>query len=206
MKTPALLDYVTENWHPYNDDYVNPAMLTLQSTSSHAGTERTRAVPASSSATQKRTLSHPRLLARLKAFTRTDLGSRRLSDDAFIVGLPAQKHLLRAFFSAAALQDNSLVVSADSLPLLCDVQMLLLGFGIRSAIASDPASLDQVRQHRLTIPADCLAAFHRLIGLLPGQKSNDLSAIVELQIVRSLPIAHFDRVATLTPAGQAASL
>ena len=207
IEDPALLDYVTENWHPCNDDYVNTATLAVHSqlTPTRTGTERTRAVANSSASPQQHVLTHPRLVSRLKAFTRTDHGSRRLSDDAFIVGLPAQKHLLRALFSAAKLQNDSLVLSNDSLSMLADVQVLLLGFGIRSAIASDPASLDQIRQHRLTIPTGCLHAFQRHIGLLPGSLATTVHARTERTGAvpdSSANIAHFDRVATLTPLGK----
>ena len=203
IEDPALLDYVTETWHPYNDDYVNTAMLTLHTSPSlHAGTERTRAVPAPLATT----LSHPRLLARLKAFTRTESGSRRLSDDAFTAGLAAQKYLLRALFSAeTTLDDHGLTLTVDSLPLLSDVQLILLGFGIRATVSSDPASLNTTRRHRLVIPPISLSAFQRHIGLFAGSKAFDLSVAIEGTIERTLVQhvdAHFDRVATLTPLGK----
>ena len=89
------------------------------------------------------------------------------------------------------------------------MQMLLLGFGIRSAITSDPASLDQIRHHRLTIPTDCLAAFQKHIALLPGPLADALDDSVGTERTRAVgdsalttPLAHFDRVATLTPLGK----
>ena len=46
-----------------------------------------------------------------------------------------QRHLLRALFSAdAVVTNNTLELKSDSLPLLQDVQLLLLGFGVQSAI------------------------------------------------------------------------
>ena len=53
------------------------------------------------------TLTNRRLLSRLGAFVRTENGHRRLSDEAFTAGLAAQKHLLRALFTADALVANN---------------------------------------------------------------------------------------------------
>jgi hypothetical protein len=51
------------------------------------------------------------------------------------VGLAAQKHLLRAMFTAdARLTHNSLELASDSRGLLEDVQLILLGFGVQSAV------------------------------------------------------------------------
>jgi ribonucleoside-diphosphate reductase alpha chain len=81
------------------------------------------------------TLSQRRLISRLQAFVKVDNGERRLSDDAFTAGLAAQRHLLRALFSAdAIINDETVILQSDSLSLLEDVQLILLGFGIKSAV------------------------------------------------------------------------
>ena len=99
------------------------------------------------------TLTNRRLLSRLTAFIRVEGRQeclphlhKRLSDEAFTAGLPAQKHLLRALFSAQArITDGTLELTSDSLGLLEDVQLLLLGFGIRSSISSALATQDSAR-------------------------------------------------------------
>ncbi|MBV8780020.1 MAG: hypothetical protein JO353_01370, partial [Phycisphaerae bacterium] len=164
----------------------------------HAGTERTRVVPA---LTRTLPLTNRRLLSRLSAFIRTEAGSRRLSDDAFTAGLAAQKCLLRAVFSTdSILSDETLTLSSDSLPLLSDIQILLLGFGVRSAVTSEPATLDAARHHRLSITGISLTTFNNQIGLLPGTKADALASIVDHLPTRN--VAHYDRVATLTPLGR----
>ena len=60
------------------------------------------ATPTATRNTLTATLTNRRLLSRLSAFVRTDDGQRRLSDEAFTAGLAAQKHLLRALFTADA--------------------------------------------------------------------------------------------------------
>jgi ribonucleoside-diphosphate reductase alpha chain len=119
--------YVADTWgqRAYDDDYVNALMLSVSDLDDEAGSTMTA------------TLTNRRLLSRLKAFVRTDAGVRRFSDDAFTAGLAAQRHLLRALFTAdGSIVDGSLILYSDSEPLLQDVQLVLLGFGIQSALQS----------------------------------------------------------------------
>ena len=93
-------------------------------------------------------LTQRRMMSRMNAFVRSEAGQRRLSDEAFTAGLAAQKHLLRGLFTADSIitSNNSLELQNDSLGLLRDVQLILLGFGVQSAIieknavAATPAS------------------------------------------------------------------
>ena len=130
--------YVADNWGErlYNDDYVNSAMVDGdpdRATSAQSADNTTTA-----------TLTNRRLISRLKAFVRTEPGTghRRLGDEAFTAGLAAQKHLLRALFTADAnVADDALEISSTSRGLLEDIQLLLLGFGVQSAVydlESDP--------------------------------------------------------------------
>ena len=106
--------YVAEHWNEtYNDDYANPAMLGS----------------AGDSETLTTTLTHRRLISRMKAFVRTEAGTRRLSDEAFTAGLAAQKHLLRGLFSADAIVTNdTLELQNPSRGLLQDVAADPAGF------------------------------------------------------------------------------
>jgi ribonucleotide reductase alpha subunit len=121
-----LAKYVAKNWsdRSYEDDYVNSAMICSEESSvENIGGTATVA------------LTNRRLLSRLKAYVRQETGARRLGDDAFTAGLAAQKHLLRGLFSAdATVYRGSLQLAGDSIGLLEDIQLLLLGFGVQSAI------------------------------------------------------------------------
>jgi ribonucleoside-diphosphate reductase alpha chain len=116
--------YVCTKWadRSYDDDYVNELMV---DTSDRNTDENGNTITA--------TLTNRRLLSRLKAFVRNDNGQRRLSDEAFTAGLAAQKHLLRALFTAdAVINDGDVELFSDSEGMLQDVQLLLLGFGVKS--------------------------------------------------------------------------
>jgi ribonucleoside-diphosphate reductase alpha chain len=126
LKDAAQVDdfarYVCEQWGErlYADDYINREMTEMEEGSGNTLTA---------------TLTNRRLLSRLKAFVRTEWGEARLSDEAFTAGLAAQKHLLRALFTAdATIRNGSLELTSPTRGLLEDVQLLLLGFGIRSSI------------------------------------------------------------------------
>jgi ribonucleoside-diphosphate reductase alpha chain len=127
--------YVTENWadRTYADDYVNQLMLTDGDATDDAGDTITA------------TLTNRRLISRLKAFVRTDPATQsvRLSEEAFTSGLAAQKHFIRGLFTAdAQIESNTLELRSDSLGLLQDLQLILLGFGIQSAINTQHSTLD----------------------------------------------------------------
>lgn len=96
----------------------------------------TMAVNSDESSTITAPLTHRRLLSRMTAFVRTEAGQRRLSDEAFTAGLAAQKHLLRGLFTTDSIitNNNSVELQNRSLGLLRDVQLILLGFGVQSAL------------------------------------------------------------------------
>ena len=117
----------------YADDYVTEAML--------GSSGATTTLPAAGPASAGRKITQGRLLARLKAFARVERSQRRLTDEAFTAGLAAQKHLLRALFTAdATLHNNVLELSSQSAGLLQDVQLLLLGFGVQSSLSTQHGS------------------------------------------------------------------
>jgi ribonucleoside-diphosphate reductase alpha chain len=131
LADPRLKDafgrYVTGAWNErvYADDYVNPAML-----SDDSATDRNDA-----GGTMTASFTNRRLLSRMRAFIRSEQGRPRLADEAFTAGLAAQKHLLAALFTADGTVDaGSLALQSGSAGLLEDVQLLLLGFGIQSAV------------------------------------------------------------------------
>ncbi len=124
--------YVSQHWgeRAYDDDYVNELMV---DTSDRAPTD-------ANGNTITATLTNRRLLSRLKAFLRNDSSNGsplpRLGDEAFTTGLAAQKHLLRALFTAdAVIENGTLMLHHESAPMLQDVQLLLIGFGVQSTLA-----------------------------------------------------------------------
>jgi ribonucleoside-diphosphate reductase alpha chain len=130
LKDAAQVDdfarYVVDNWGErlYADDYVNRAMV-----DGFDGEEAGNTLTA--------TVTNRRILSRLKAFVRVVDGVARLSDEAFTAGLAAQRHLLRSLCSADANVSNGTIeLTSSSRGLLEDVQLLLLGFGVKSEISS----------------------------------------------------------------------
>src|SRR5688572_4186330 len=129
LKHPEQIDafatYVHETWGhqpTYDDDYVNELMVNDADTDGSTMTVR---------------LTNRRLISRLGAFVRTDGARRRLAEEAFTSGLAAQKHMLRALFTAdGQIRNNTLELNCDNLGLLEDVQLLLLGFGVQSSLTS----------------------------------------------------------------------
>lgn len=183
--------YVAEHWNEnmYGDDHANQAML-----SSNYGYD---------GATLTTAVTHRRLISRMKAFVYTEAGNRRLSDEAFTAGLPAQKHLLRGLFTTdGTITEKSIELRSYSPGLLHDVQLILLGFGVQSCYyqseldggaveggalsdrrvhpnALGPRALnsrgDAVdRRHGLRIEPASLRLFCKHVGLLPGRKRDDL--------------------------------
>ena len=137
------------------------------------------------------TFSDRRMVSRLRAFVKVGRdGSARLSDDAFTAGLAAQKHLLRGLFTAdGAVTADSVELRSESAGLLADVQLVLLGFGVKSRRAGGVLRVEPTTLH----------AFARHVQLLPGAKLDALAALVS----RSGPQAgeSLDRFASLTPLG-----
>ena len=137
LKDARLVDvfshYVADNWgqQTYDDDYVNEHMVNERALDESGNTLTV-------------TLTNRRLLSRLGAFIRHDSRGPhltpaprqpRLGDEAFTAGLAAQRHMLRALFTAdARLVNGTLELPSDNLALLEDVQILLLGFGVQSCI------------------------------------------------------------------------
>ena len=188
-------NYVAGHFIPstYPDDYTNELML--------ADADATAG--AIDSSTLSLTVSNRRILSRLRAYVRKEQNKTRLSDDAFTAGLAAQKHILRALFTAdGIITDDSIELSHDSLGLLQDVQLILLGFGIKSQLStinhqlsttpefSDGGAvtggspdrgigaLDRNCRHGLRIDPGSLPAFARHIALLPCQKLAALASVV----------------------------
>ncbi len=153
--------YVVENWREkrYDDDYVNQAMLDTSGASAY---------PGDGSDTLTATLTNRRLISRLRAYVRSENGHARLSEEAFTAGLAAQRHLLRALLTAdGAVSRGSLQLLNDSLGLLQDVQLLLLGFGVQSAITEALEGCD---------PHPALSTQH---SALPNQHSALLNGLRE---------------------------
>ncbi|HEX4123814.1 MAG TPA: LAGLIDADG family homing endonuclease, partial [Tepidisphaeraceae bacterium] len=122
----AMTRYVIGGERVYADDYVDPAMLSTESPGS-----------SESGGTMTASFTNRRLISRLRAYVRNDSGRAGLSDEAFTAGLAAQKHLLRALFSAdGSIDGGTLSLHSASQALLEDVQLILLGFGIQSALSS----------------------------------------------------------------------
>ncbi|HVT88785.1 MAG TPA: LAGLIDADG family homing endonuclease [Tepidisphaeraceae bacterium] len=188
----AYTRYVTNTWgnRQYDDDYVNALMLD--------GADRNEGSDASDDGnTITASLTNRRLLSRLKPFIRTEQGVRRLSDDAFTAGLAAQKHLLRALFTAdAVICDSSIELRCDSLPLLQDIQLILLGFGVQSRLGDGALRIDSQN----------LCGFAKYIGLLPGNKLEQLAGAVstamENTTAESWNSDNYDHVAELVHLGK----
>ncbi len=125
--------YVEDNWGAqriYDDDYPNALMCDNAALDESGNTLTT-------------TIANRRLISRLGAFIRVERFQRRLSDELFTVGLAAQKHFLRALFTAdGRVSDGAVELASTSLGLLEDLQLLLLGFGIQSSITAGNAGMD----------------------------------------------------------------
>ncbi|HEY7117690.1 MAG TPA: LAGLIDADG family homing endonuclease, partial [Tepidisphaeraceae bacterium] len=202
--------YAHDNWGAglYNDDYVNASMT-------EDGGDGQPELASGNSQTATQTLTNRRLLSRLSAFVRTENGHRRLGDEAFTAGLAAQRHLLRGLFTAdAVIRNNSLELHSPSRDLLEDVQLLLLGFGIKASIfnltlsgdsperraltAGDAATpghdggavvpaaprTADILRHGLRVDSGSLRSFGKHIGLLPGRKLEQLATVVSYAIAR----------------------
>jgi ribonucleoside-diphosphate reductase alpha chain len=226
-------NYVSDNWgdRAYADDYVDPAMMSGSAPADADADEDDDTAGGAAAATL--TFTNRRLISRLKAFVRTEAGRRRLSDEAFTAGLAAQKHLLRALFTAdAVVTNNTLELRSESLGLLQDVQLILLGFGVQSAIVSstnsmmvsggerDGSLLDArdggavvrggspvsgsaaTQRHGLRIDSGSLRSFGKYVGLLPGRKLEQLAGAISFAIARADGAVNHDRVACVTSVGK----
>jgi ribonucleoside-diphosphate reductase alpha chain len=134
------------------------------------------------------TVTNRRLMSRLRAYARFEHGLIRLSDEAFTAGLAAQRHILQSLFTAdGVLTRQTLVLKAESTGLLSDLQLVLLGFGIKSTVVGQQLSID---------PA-CLGAFARHISLLNPTRQDGLLSLAST----AAPAELWDTFHSLTPAG-----
>jgi len=189
-------DYVARNWtsRAYDDDYVEQ-----QPEDAELG------------GTITATLTNRRLLSRLKSFVRAESGQLRLSDESFTAGLAAQRHILRGLFTADAILENSqLILPSDSRALLEDVQLILLGFGIKSSLFTlrgglperNPSS--QHPRHGLRIDSGSLRPFAKYIAFLPGAKLEQLEELISFtqSSVLSPQSSNYDSFSSLTHLGR----
>ena len=113
----------------------SPALESLLDYTAEAWTDAAPHESVDSGGLATAAITNRRLLSRLRGFVRFDDDQVRLGDDAFTAGLAAQKHLLRGLFTAdGILAGGTIQLEHDSVGLLEDVQLLLLGFGIKSEI------------------------------------------------------------------------
>jgi ribonucleoside-diphosphate reductase alpha chain len=189
--------YAAESWGAlsYPDDYTNPAMIAD--------------APADGN-TMTLTITHRRLMSRLRGFVNVDSGVRRLSDEAFTAGLAAQKHLLRALFTAdGRIVNNTLELRSESRGLLEDVQLILLGFGVQASLFNSddrahlrgglPSSADS--RHGLRLDSGSLRNFGKYIALMPGQKLEHLANAVSFAIANPRGGDNWDRFDSITSHG-----
>ena len=206
--------YAADTWgvQSYADDYAIPAMVNAEGISE-----------SDSGNTLTLTLTNRRLLSRLRGFVAIESGERRLGDEAFTSGLAAQKHLLRALFTAdARITHNTLELRGDSLGLLEDVQLILLGFGVQSSVFTGnwqlttnnslsgtrgglPSSAES--RHGLRLDSGSLRNFAKHIALLPGKKLEQLATAVSHAIAPQSPVpgsqssGNWDRIQSFTAMG-----
>ncbi len=221
---PALMDdfvaYAHENWtiKAYNDDYVDAELLDGVLAGGNGGGSSFVATDSRRQATTR--LNNHRLLSRLRAYARIEAGLRRLSDDAFTLGLPAQRHLVRGLFTAQAnFTSGTIEIRHRSRGLLEDIQLLLLGFGVQSSIftahshnsgalsvSTDGPRHAATPRHGLRIAPDSLRSFSDHIGLLDGEKLDQLHELIESSVLSSnddsTPRANWDAVASFTHVGR----
>ncbi|NOZ41229.1 MAG: intein-containing adenosylcobalamin-dependent ribonucleoside-diphosphate reductase [Planctomycetes bacterium] len=167
------------------------------------------------------------VLAQARQLAVLDAGStgKRLTDDVFLLDRPSQAAILRGLFTAdgtvANYGDKSQYVSLDSTSreLLDQVQLLLLGFGIKSKLYENRRALDQdtallpdgkggskaytVQQmHSLRISRSSRFVFEQEIGFLPGSEKVERLAKLNAE-VRAYNDPMTDRVASLAACGEA---
>ncbi|HEY1685722.1 MAG TPA: LAGLIDADG family homing endonuclease [Tepidisphaeraceae bacterium] len=217
----GYINYVNATWAPstYADDYVNQLMVDHSEDATSGGSQLATF-----------TLANRRLISRLGAFLRSEIiGSgtevpppvegaakpvKRLGDEAFTAGLAAQKHLLRALFTAdAEIVNGTLELRSESAAMLSDVQLLLVGFGVQSTRmnpreerARQAARLNE-EGGTLRVLTSSLRAYGKHIGLLPGKKAEQLAQAMEFAIGQSTDSnpwnlnGNWDRVAALVHKG-----
>ena len=166
------------------------------------------------------------VLNKARQYTVLNAGSagKKFTDDVFGLDRPTQSAILRGLFTAdgtvANYGEKSQHVALDSTSreLLGQVQLLLLGFGIKSKIYENRRALDQnsallpdgqggVREyavqqmHSLRISRRSRVVFEQEIGFLPGSAKTEKLAELNAQVsAYSDPLT--DRVASLSSCGE----
>jgi ribonucleoside-diphosphate reductase alpha chain len=221
--------YINQTWGEHADDFAARIAAEIANGVDSLATQPHEAF----APTMIAPVVHRRLISRMNAFIRNEAGRRRLSDEAFTAGLAAQKHMLRGLFTADALINNhSVELQNQSRTLLQDVQLILLGFDVQSAIfdltndggavasgamsgrqvsttplgSDDFQSHDANPRHGLRIDPGSLRSFYTHVGLIPGAKKDRLTSLVSQAIDR--PEDHegtrgnWDRFDALVPMGR----
>ncbi len=210
----GFADYIQNSFFvsKYPDDYANELMVNSDDSN------------VIDSSTITLTVTNRRLLSRLRAYTAKANGQTRLSDEAFTAGLAAQKHILRALFSAdGVIENDTLTLRHASRGLLEDVQVILLGFGVKSAqidggavgggspVSRTDSAHPTAPRHGLRIDPGSLHNFATNIGLFDesalasvGGRGSEVGGR-STTTHDSRPTTHdsaWDRVASFTPLGK----
>jgi ribonucleoside-diphosphate reductase alpha chain len=149
---------------------------------------------------------------------------RRFTDRVFTLDRPTQAAILRGMFTGHGAVVNqgekarSVVLDSKSPALLEQVQLLLLGFGIRSRIHTNRLALGQSvtvmpnnqgfvdgfdfqQIHSLRIGRESIRQFEEEIGFF--EESKKTAQLAELnRFAEDVPFPLRDRVASLTPCGE----
>ncbi len=150
------------------------------------------------------------LVDEMKCYALLDEGCSRsrFTPDLFELDRTSAAAVLRGLFSTAGTvggrggECRSISLDSSSLELLQQVQLLLLGFGIRARVYPDPGPERQASErHSLRIPRQARPAFERSIGFLPGSLEED--RILPLsRDVDSYGAPLEDTLASLEPVGE----
>ena len=165
------------------------------------------------------------ILTKLRHFAVLDQGAENKSftDEVFDLDRPSQAAILRALFTAdgtvANYSEKSQYVSLDSssLPLLRQVQLLMLGFGMKAKIYENRRALDQTtamlpdgrggmkaypvqQMHSLRISRSSRVVFQEAIGFLPESPKTERLAALN-QNVGTYRDRFEDQVDSLTSCG-----
>jgi len=166
------------------------------------------------------------VLSKVREFSVLDAKSagKRFTDRVFALDRPSQAAILRGLFTTegtvANYGEKSQYVGLDStsLELLEQVQLLLLGFGIKAKLYENRRALDRtvaslpdgkggqreypVQQiHSLRISRSSRVVFEEEIGFLPGSDKRERLAELNREVsAYADPLV--DRVASLTPCGE----
>lgn len=122
-------------------------------------------------------LANKQLLQEFKQFIeRKEFYQRNISELIFELSLSEQKYFLQGLFTANGVisekneKSQHVSLKSTSLKLLKNVQILLLGFGIKSKLYKNRKIGKNKRVHSLRISKNNLLKFEKLIGFLEGSK------------------------------------